>query len=41
MGGAGTASGSIALATPAGSGRQVTDEVWFPSGMAVTQTTRP
>jgi sugar lactone lactonase YvrE len=36
MAGAEPASGSIALATPDGSAREVADEVWFPNGMAVT-----
>jgi sugar lactone lactonase YvrE len=36
MSGAEPASGSIALATPDGSARQVADEAWFPNGMAVT-----
>src|ERR1022692_574149 len=36
MAGAEPASGTIALATPDGSVREVADEVWFPNGMAVT-----
>jgi sugar lactone lactonase YvrE len=36
MGGAEPASGTIALATPDGSSREVADEVWFPNGMVVT-----
>jgi len=36
MGGAEPTSGTIALATPDGSARQVADGVWFPNGMAIT-----
>lgn len=36
MSGAAPTSGTIALATPDGSSREVADEVWFPNGMAVT-----
>ncbi len=36
MGGAPPVGGTIALATPDGSARQVADDVWFPNGMAVT-----
>jgi sugar lactone lactonase YvrE len=36
MAGAAPTSGTIALATPDGSSRQVADGVWFPNGMAVT-----
>ena len=36
IGGAEPTSGTIALATPDGSARQVADGVWFPNGMAVT-----
>ena len=36
MSGAEPTSGTIALATPDGSSREVADAVWFPNGMAVT-----
>lgn len=36
MGGAEPASGTIALAAPDGSSREVADAVWFPNGMVVT-----
>jgi sugar lactone lactonase YvrE len=36
MSGAEPTSGTIALATPDGSAREVADDVWFPNGMAVT-----
>jgi sugar lactone lactonase YvrE len=36
MAGAAPSSGTIALATPDGSSRQVADGVWFPNGMVVT-----
>lgn len=36
MSGAEPSSGTIALATPDGTSREVADEVWFPNGMVVT-----
>ena len=36
MSGAEPASGTVAVATPDGSAREVADDVWFPNGMAVT-----
>jgi len=36
MSGAEPSSGTIALATPHGSSREVADDVWFPNGMVVT-----
>jgi sugar lactone lactonase YvrE len=40
MSGAEPTSGTIALATPDGTARQVADDVWFPNGMAVTADDR-
>ncbi len=40
MSGAEPASGTIALATPDGSAREVADDVWFPTGWPPPRTTR-